>query len=113
MADPHLMSGASSNPQAPLVLAETTVVTVVTVDSPVTATTTTLMVWAVATGLADTRVLSMVHTAAMVSAATHLAVDSEVFTAKAPQVLLVPLDLALSYLLDLHAEEADPAVLAE
>lgn len=110
MADPHLMSGASSNPQATLVLAATTVVTV---DSPVTATTTTLMVWAVATGLADTRVLSMVHTAAMVSAATHLAVDSEVFTAKASQVLLVPLDLALSYLLDLHAEEADPAVLAE
>lgn len=89
----------------------------VTVDFPVTATAMMVLVWAAATGSADSRVLSMVHTAAMASAAmalaaTHMA-DSEVFTAKASQVLSVPLDLALSYLLDLHAVEADQAGAAE
>lgn len=49
----------------------------------------------------------------MASAATHLAVHTEAFTAKVSQVLLVALDLALSYLLDFLALEADPAGLAE
>lgn len=56
--------------------------------------------------------LSMVHTAAMASAATHMA-DSEVFTAKDPWVLLAPMDLDLSDLLALEVPEADPALLVE
>lgn len=57
--------------------------------------------------------LSMVYTAAMASAATHLVVDTEVFTAKASQDLWAPLVLDLSYLLDFHAVEADPGALVE
>lgn len=49
----------------------------------------------------------------MASAATHLAVDTEAFTVKVSQVLLVALGLALSYLLVFLALEADPAGLAE
>lgn len=56
--------------------------------------------------------LSIVHTATMASAATHMA-DSEVFTAKAPWVLLASLDLDLSDLWASEVSEADPALLAE
>lgn len=55
----------------------------------------------------------MVHTAAMASLATHLAVDSEVLTAKASRVLLPALDLALRHLLALLGLEAQPEVLPE
>lgn len=55
----------------------------------------------------------MVHTAAMASPATHLAVDSEGLTAKASRVLLPALDLALRHLLALLGLEAQPAVLPE
>lgn len=63
----------------------------------------------------------MVHTAALATEATlrtaatkYLAAtqDSEVFTARAPQVPLAVLDLALSYLWDYQAEE-DPVLVAE
>lgn len=57
--------------------------------------------------------LSMVHTPTMASAAIHLAVHTEAFTAKASQVLLEALDLALSDLWALVVLEAQPAVLAE
>lgn len=57
--------------------------------------------------------LPTIHMAATASEATHLVVDTEVFTAKACGVLLVPLDLALSNLWALQMVEAYPAVLAE
>lgn len=57
--------------------------------------------------------LPTIHMAATASEATHLAVDTEVFTVKACGVLLAPLDLALSNLWALQVVEAYPAVLAE
>lgn len=57
----------------------------------------------------------MVHTVALDTEPTLSSAaseDSEVFTAQAPQVRLVVLDLALSYLWDYQAE-ADPLVVAE
>lgn len=103
---------AASKVLDPMVSAETTVVTV---DILITATVTMVLVWAAATDGADTadsRVFSMLHTAAMASVSTPSAVDMEVFTALASKVLLPALDLALSYIWALEVQ-VELAVLAE